>query len=273
MSSPSSKQDDRSKLTETIVEKTRGLIPWKTTEALEQCGHREIYESCCDCGRFKTHFYRCSLKFCPNCNWMISRRRAQLIGLWAKRIEQPKHVVLTARNTDTFTGKTISRFQASISRLQRTALLREVSGGCCSLEVTNEGRGWHLHAHLLLNVPWLDGGRLAVAWGKQMGQEFAIVKVKDARDKDYLGELVKYVCKPEQMSQWRPSDIASFINAIRRKRFFKTFGTLYNFKSQVKEELRAMRPEPKMCQCGCGKFRFETDESSICRDMKRKRAM
>jgi hypothetical protein len=265
-SSPDERPEFRQNITDLICEKTRGLIPWRTTEALEKCGHEEIYQTCSDCGRFKTHFYRCSLKFCPNCNWLISRKRTQLIGLWAKRITQPKHVILTARNTNTFAGATISKFGEAVSRLQRTKLFHEVAGGCCSFEVTNEGRGWHLHAHLLLDVRWMDGGKLALAWAEQIGQDFAIVKVKDARQKEYLDELCKYVCKPEQMSKWRPSEIAAFILAIRKRRFFKTFGSLYDFRADVKEELRALRPEPKMCACGCGKFRFESERSSILRE-------
>jgi hypothetical protein len=200
---------------------------------------------------------------------MISRRRLQLIQLWAKRITQPKHVVLTQRNTEKFTGATISKFQKDLGRLQRSKLFHEVSGGCASLEVTNEGRGWHLHAHLLLNVPWIKGSRLAVAWSKIIGQQFAIVKVKDAREMDYLGELCKYVCKPEEMADWKPSDIAAFILAIRKRRFFKTFGTLYNFRSEVVAELHALKPEPRMCGCGCGEFRFESEQSSIMRQIKR----
>lgn len=269
--SSSHSQTGRQNLTERIVERTRGLIPWQVTDALERCGHEEVYRTCCDCGRFQTHFYRCSLKFCPNCNWMISRKRLQLISLWVKRIAQPKHVVLTARNTERFTGATIAKFQRALARLQRTKLFRAVEGGCASLEVTNEGRGWHLHAHLLLNVRWINGFELGAAWAKQIGQDFAIVKVIDARTMDYLGELCKYVCKPNEMAYWAPSEIAAFIIAIRRKRFFKTFGTLYNFRSAVAAELRALKPPPTMCGCGCGKFRFESDASAIVRELQQQR--
>ena len=255
----------RADCAEELVERTRGLIPWQTTEALEKCGREEIFRTCKNCGNFKTHFYRCSLKYCPNCNWRISRDRAQLLGCWAGCISQPKHVVLTARNTEHLQSESIARFGKALYRFRRQKFLSSVRGGCSSLEITNEGRGWHLHAHLLLNVPFLPADELAIAWARCIGQEFAIVKVKDVRQGSYLGEIVKYVCKPGQMVKWPPSEIAAFIHAIKGKRFFTTFGSLYDFREVVRAKLNALKPQPTMCACGCGEFRYETEATEIAR--------
>ena len=256
---------------ESLLAKVQGLVPWQITDKLNRCGNEPIYITCADCGSFKTGYFKCSLKFCPCCNWMIARKRAQMLRCWTKRITQPKHVVVTIKNTDTFTHGQILRFHEALRRLRRQKVFKDTTGGCQSTEITRGDSGWHLHAHLLLNARWIDAHELAMVWGKQVGQEFAIVKVMDARGKDYLNEVTKYVVKGAEMVRWEPERIAQFIIAIKGIRFFTTFGDLHSLSPEIKRELHAMKPGPKVCECGCSKKIVLNEEGDIMRDIRKRR--
>jgi hypothetical protein len=246
-----------------LLAKVEGSIPWQVYEHLSKCGVEEIFRSCRSCGDWETFYYRCSLKFCPLCNWRIARARAEMLRLWSFRIKQPKHVVLTMRNFETLTRSKIRSIGRAFSKLRRNRLWKEVRGGCVSTEITNEGRGWHLHLHIMIDCRWLDAGSLAIVWGQLLGQEFGIVKVKDCRGMDYLGEITKYVVKPAELASWKPEQIAQFVHAIRGVRFFSAFGTLFHVAREIRAELNALKPVAQPCKCGCRDFKFETEESSI----------
>lgn len=248
-----------------LLAKVHGLIPWRVEEALSKCGNAEIYRTCKCCGHWETFTWKCSLKFCPVCNWRVARERAAMLRLWTMEIEQPKHVVLTQRNFPVLTRRKIRKFLQAFGRIRRTKLFRGCAGGCISIEITNEGRGWHLHGHVLADVRWLDAGKLAVAWGGAVGQEFGIVKVKDCRGKDYLGEVTKYVVKGGQLASWPPEEINQFVQAVQGVRMFTTFGSLFKLRRKIKAQLDAAKPESGVCECGESDWRYESEETDAIR--------
>lgn len=252
-----------------LLAKVRNLIPWQVYDNLEKCGQDEVYQVCRGCGNWETRYYRCSLKFCPLCNYRIARRRSEMLNLWSLKIPQPKHVVLTQRNFPVLTKKKIRESRMAFGRLRRQKFWREVTGGCVSMEITNEGQGWHLHHHILADVRWLDAGQLAIFWGRLVGQEYGIVKVKDARGKTYLGEVTKYVCKPSQLVSWSPEQINEFIRAVTGSRFFTSFGTLFHLQREIKQEIRASRKPMEPCKCGCNDWTFEDERASLMGQLRR----
>lgn len=255
---------------ESLLAKVDGLIPEAVFQNLSKCGVEELYRTCKGCGDWTTFYYRCSMKFCPLCNWRIARGRGEMLKAWSLQIRQPKHVVLTQRNFPILTRKRIRDFGRHFAKLRRNKLWKDVRGGCISTEITNEGRGWHLHAHILVDADWVDASQLAIEWGKLVGQEFGIVKVKDVRDCSYLGEITKYVVKPAQLAGWAPEEIAQFIRAIRGVRFFAAFGSLFHLQRKIKAHLHASRPPAEPCKCGCGDFRFESEAAVIIGEIRRR---
>lgn len=249
-----------------LLAKVEGLIPWQVYENLSRCGEDVIYRSCKGCGKWSGLPYQCSMKFCPRCNWRIARKRAELCRLWTMTIEQPKHVVLTCRNFPVLTRKRIRDFGRAFAKLRRQRLWRDVEGGCVSTEITNEGKGWHLHAHILANVRWLPADQLAVLWGKLVGQDFGIVKVKDCRGESYVHEVTKYVVKGAQLAAWAGEEIAQFIHAIKGVRFFAAFGSLFALQREIRAKMEANKPPPAPCECGCMDFTYETERASICKE-------
>lgn len=255
---------------ESLLAKVRGLIPWRTWESLDRCGKEEIYRTCKNCGATTTFFYRCSLKFCPLCNYRIARTRAEILREWVKTIQQPKHLVLTQRNFEVLTRAKIRQHRKHFAALRRQKFFAQVKGGCVSTEITNESRGWHLHSHILVDCRWIDIAEVSRCWGKLVGQEYAIVKIKDCRGKDYLGEVTKYVVKGSELAGWQPEEINQFVRAIHGIRFFSTFGTLFKLQAHIRALLNQRRPEATPCECGCSKWVFETETDSILHELRRR---
>jgi len=94
-------------------------------------------------------------------------------------------------------------------------------------------------------------------WAKLVDQDFAIVKVMDCRERSYLTEVTKYVCSGAEMAGWEASKIHEFVRAVKGKRFFFPFGSLFKEQSAIRRALNAEEKEPMMCECGCGKFHFK----------------
>lgn len=254
---------------DSLLAKVEGLIPYQVFESLKRCGEEAIYRTCKCCGMWENFWYRCSLKFCPLCNWRIARKRSEVLNLWNMTIKQPKHIVVTQKNFPVLTRQKIRAFGRAFGKLRRQKVWREVRGGCVSTEITNEGRGWHLHAHILADVRWIDARVLAVTWGELVGQEFGIVKVKDARGQSYLGEVTKYVVKGSQLAAWEPDEINQFIRAIRGVRFFAAFGTLFHLQRKIKKQLHLLRPPAEPCACGSTSFVYESETASILHEVQR----
>jgi hypothetical protein len=252
-----------------LLSKVKGYIDDRVFDSLNRCGDEPIYATCADCKDVRTFYYQCNLKFCPLCNWRIARKRTELLKLYAASIEQPKHAVVTQRNFEVLVRKRIREFGQNIAKLRRTKIWKNVKGGCVSTEITNEGRGWHLHAHMFIDCRWLDGGELAQTWAKIIKQDTAIVKVKDAREMTYLGEITKYVVKGAQLVSWHPEHIAQFIGAIRGVRFFATFGSLFKLAAKFRAELLLQKPPPKPCKCGCCEFYYESEQAAVFHEAER----
>ena len=228
------------------------LHPW--LDNFLACGTQEILRVCSCCGSTHKHKLACSQKFCPRCQWKLNKRRVQLITAWTKRIREPKHLVLTQRNFEVLTKSKLKRHVQALGKLRRQKVFANVAGGSVSVEVTNESRGWHLHSHWLVDSPWVDAPELARAWGKLVGQEYAIVKVKDVTAKDYVGELSKYVAKGNDIAKWEPDQIWQFITSIRGRRFFMTFGSLSKCAAEVRAQLARENPTARACECGSCDF-------------------
>jgi len=169
-------------------------------------------------------------------------------------VRQPKHVVLTARNQHTLSREWITRLKKALTSLRRSKFARNWKAGVWNLEVTNEGRGWHVHFHLLIEATWIESPKLAIEWGKRVGQEFAIVKVLDAREKNYLKECTKYTVKGTDLAGWSGQDIATFIKVFSNQNCHGTFGELYKASLAFRRMLKELNQEKKACECGCVKF-------------------
>lgn len=258
------KQDDWK---ETVVAKLRGLLDTAQTRNLDRCGREKMFRHCKECGRTDEYGYHCDLKFCPRCNHRIAARRMKVIRKWSETICQPKHVVTTQRNFPVLTRTQIRKHQKALVALRRSVVFEQVRGGCVSVEITNESRGWHLHAHWLVDARWIDAADLAKTWASIIGQDdLAIVKVKDVRGEEFVAEVAKYVVKGSQIATWEANEVLEFVTAIRGCRFFFSFGTLFKMGREIRMKLKGER-EHQMCECGCTKFTWRDETTEVCHDI------
>lgn len=242
---------------ETIVAKLDSAGRGDLVGRMRDCHTAELMLTCTGCGVQRLVSNRCEKRWCPICVARLARERRDQLTWWIATLKQPKHVVLTCRNTSSLTRERVRAFRTSLRKLRNQKLCRDWKSGVWSLEVTNESRGWHLHAHLLVETRWIESPQLARCWGKLVGQDYAIVKVKDGRKPDYLRELSKYVVKSSQLAGWKPSEIVEFMDAFTGTRTFGVFGSLVGERERWKRELRELRKSRSRCSCGCNDFHVE----------------
>lgn len=241
---------------ESIVAKLDGVHRNELADKVRQCHTDKSVRQCRGCKAHSIFWNRCDTKWCPICAMRLSRERKESVEWWTKQISQPKHIVLTARNSDVITHGTVKHFKKAFTKLRRTAFASNWKGGFYSIEVTNEGRGWHLHMHVLVDARWIDSGELAKTWARCIGQDFAIVKVKDCRGADYLQEVTKYAVKGNELAGWSSGDIVAFIDAFDGVRLFGVFGSLFSKRTEWKDFLDELREGRVRCQCGCSQWRI-----------------
>lgn len=248
---------------ESILAKLKGIGKAHLAGKMSECHSIETYKRCTGCRKLSKFFNRCELFFCPVCAPRLSRERKQAIEWWTKRVNQPKHLVLTVRNTSDLTQEYVKFLKTQLAKLRRSKVFKAVKGGFYSMEVTNEGRGWHVHFHLLIDAPWLCMPDVSEAWGRLNGQDFAIVKIKDCRGADYLKEVTKYAVKGSELASWKPQDIATFISTFDGVRFFGVFGSLYGKRTEWREWLRCIQDIKPVCTCGCDSWRLLSPEELL----------
>lgn len=240
-----------------IASKLTGLWDSNQLSNLNRCGQERNWRTCKECGEQDSFAYHCSLRWCPRCQNRVVAQRMHQIKRWSQTIKQPKHLVLTQRNFPVLTHRALQIHRSNLSKLRRQPVMRQVRGGCVSVEVTNEQRGWHLHSHWLVDARWVDASELAIAWGRLVGQEDnAIVKVKQIKDAAYCAEILKYVAKGSQIAAWPPHEILEFVRALQGTRFFFRFGTLFKLKLPTEQH------DSHHCSCGSCNFiiRSERDQ-------------
>lgn len=230
---------------------------------MKRCGQESFYIMCPNCGDGHEASYQCSNKICPRCNWRIANRRRELLEkITAGMPNTLLHVVLTQRNFyDDLAGE-IKRSRANLLRLRRQKIFGKISGGCASMEITNEKKGWHLHWHLLVAATgFFDAHKLAAVWGQLVGQDFAIVKTKPVAEGSYLQEICKYAAKGSDIAKWKPSQIKQFVDACQRVRMFTVFGQFAKIRKYAAQLVKLERSASRVgkCPCGCDTAVFGLD--------------
>lgn len=244
-----------------IISKLKSVGAGHLAGKMLGCHTEQSWAQCHGCKKVRTLWNHCDLFFCPVCQPRLARERAEAITWWADQISQPKHLVLTARNTDKITRHRVQNFKACITKLRRQKHAKNWHSGTWSIEVTNEGRGWHLHAHLLINCAFIDMHAVTAAWAKLVGQDYAIVWVRDVRGEDYVREVAKYAVKGNDLSAWTGDEIVDFIYAFRAQKLFGVFGKLHGLRTKLRDFLASLRETRGKCECGCNQWEvFSADE-------------
>lgn len=246
---------------------------------------------CTSCGTTRLSATRCDLKWCPSCQYGLATAAAERFARIATVAKWPLRVTFTARNfgydeawprrevrrdgqTSTVPVSPIRwiRTVAWSERLRRQTWWRaRVTGGVLGFEVTDTGRGYHVHAHSLLDCRWLavtekEPGRGAgkavwAARGKaaatEVGDQWRLCCQRDAsvqvrrvwtRDGDIrqaIIETVKYSTKGSDLvGSVRPP--GALIRLLDGCRMVSSFGSFFG-------RAECKRIHSAGCACGeCG---------------------
>lgn len=250
-----------------IAAKLRQVGRDEEASTLENCHTHYTIAVCTACGQVNKFPNRCDNFFCPECQPRLSADRKKAVEWWTREISQPKHVVLTVKNILDLTKAHVIEFKKWLTNLRKRKFAANWRGGFYSLEVTKEGAGWHLHAHLLVDAKWIDAIHLSDQWQQANGGFGRIVKVKDARQHNYLAEVTKYAVKGSELAAWSGSDTATFIDAFRGVRTFGVFGSLYGKRTQFAEWWKQVRGSKPICNCGCCTAYYFEEATYIMNDL------
>jgi len=218
---------------------------------LELCHSYYTVSVCDSCGTVKKFPNRCDLFYCPECQAALGRDRKRQIEWWTHTIRQPKHVVLTLKNIPDLTRAHLDEVGKWFTTLRRRKFAQNWRGGFYTIECTNEGKGWHVHIHALVDAKWIDSAALARQWDSVTRGFGRIVKVRDCRNADYLSEVTKYCVKGSQLAAWPAASVAVFVRAFTGKRTFGVFGELYGARTEFAEFIATMKSARPICDCGC----------------------
>jgi hypothetical protein len=244
-----------------VAAKLRSAGAAEEADKLENCHSYYTVAQCSECGSVRKFPNRCDLFYCPECQPGLAYDRKREISWWTATLRQPKHVVLTVRNIPDLTPGHVTQLRRWFTALRRRKFTKGWSGGFYSIECTNEGKGWHLHIHALVEARWIDGGELALVWDSITNGMGRIVKVRDCRGDQYLQEVTKYVAKGSEMATWTPTECLAFIRAFKGKRTFGVFGSLYGARTEFAEFIATLKAAKPKCECGSISCRYfsETD--------------
>ena len=217
---------------------------------LEYCHTVFTVCSCNNCSSVRKFPNRCDLFYCPECANHLQAEADKQVGWWAVRVKQPKHVVLTIRNIPDLSPKHVDEFRAMFGKLRRRRFARNWRGGFYRIQITNDGKGWHIHMHALVDAKWIDGQQLKQEWLTATKGFGYIVHVRDARPADYLKVVTRYIVSGNQIAAWSPSTTATFVRAFTSKRTFGVFGSLYGARTEFSEWLASLKLAKPRCDCG-----------------------
>lgn len=234
---------------------------------LERCGLK-MKLRCLDCNLTKEVEVRCERRWCPVCMRKIAAERVARYRFAMDRLQWPLFVTLTIANT-VLAEHGIRTLKTCLGRFKKTKWWKgcKVRGGVTAIEVTNRGKGWHPHAHMLMDCEWLSsntpkiqrgdtkevkGAKLKAAkadldhqWAKATGQATASTYVMRSGEAK-LQEVLKYSADPETLCHEK-GRISELIRAMDKFRMIQPWGCCYGIGKLIKAMAEAER-EP--CKCG-----------------------
>jgi hypothetical protein len=252
----------------TVAAKLREVGRADLAAKLENCHSEWTICHCLDCGKQRRFPNRCDLFICPECTPRLSHERQEAISWWCQEAHQPKFVTLTCKNIPDLTCEHLREFKRWFDRLRHRKFANNWLGGFYTIEITNRGKGWHLHLHALVEARWIDESELSRQWSDITGGLGEIVRVKDARPNDYLQRVKTYIVKPEDLASWTPDQILTYFSAFDGCRTFGVFGNLYGKRTEFRDWIKSLREAKPLCPCGSNHVRYLTEVEALMLDLR-----
>lgn len=264
-----------------VVQKLEDIHREDLAEPLKNCHDNRTIALCARCKTPTAFYNRCEVFWCPICQPRLARDKRKRIEPLALTMRRPLHVVLTITNIKHLTKAKVTWFKDCFKKLRQSKLCTETTqlghfrdddpyrgktltshpwkGGIYSIEVTNEGRGAHLHMHVLVDCHFCDQLALSEKWREITEGNGHIVSVKDCRHEDYLHEIGKYIVKGSDLATWDGQTLANFIDAMKDTRTWGMFGTLFARSREFANASKLCDDQTHVCKCGCERFIYMTE--------------
>lgn len=211
---------------------------------LERCGEYLLFRNYYTVDRVRLH----SAHFCQQhmlCQLCAVRRAAKQLGAYLERldavVQQLGHMPRLAMMTYTVkNGPDLIERDEHLRKGLKTLVQRRrdartrgkgstewgaISGLVGALEVTNKGRGWHPHAHMIVVLDrWLDQRALSAEWRSITGDSFVvgITRIDPSRPvAEGFAEVFKYALKFSELS---PAQIWTAARALAGQRRLFSLG-------------------------------------------------
>lgn len=202
----------------------------KVLHRVAHCGADSRIEYSRERGRHRVVSYTCRHRMCRAC----SRTRSRIIvdKLCSFIGSQPvSFTTLTLRADGCDLVNRLKRLDRSISKLMRRVWWRKrVTAGAVFLEVTlgEDGRNWHIHAHILHLGPPLSQTYLSDVWLKITGDSFIVHSERVTGAADVARYVTKYVTKGVANDVFQVHErLVELLCAFRGRRLFRPFGDWY----------------------------------------------
>lgn len=215
----------------------------KTIAGLAGCGNYLHFREYFTVGKVRLH----NASFCKQhlvCPLCAIRRGAKALGAYLTRWQviqeqrpelRPYLVTLTVKNGDDLEERQAHltnslrklmahrrNFNAGVQRAPWTELCKAL-GGVYTLELTNKGKGWHPHCHMIvLGASQIDQQALSAEWHRITGDSMVVdVRPIVGDPSEGFMEVFKYAVKFSDLSledNWHAAQV------LKGKRLLNSFG-------------------------------------------------
>lgn len=236
------------------------------------------------CPKCKTfHTVRASLcrdRLCPNCGWILARRRAFAVSESVQALGNVfdpvvLHVVLTIRHEKKDDlSSLLDRLLQGLRKLMRSKRLSmDRLGYIRSVEIKHNKSGFHPHIHMLLIMDstyyqhMIKQKELVSLWRSACGLDYdPVVWIKSAYDKNGSNDLhqaiyecVKYSVKSMEWSKMSVKALYEAAMAIHSRTLFYVGGSMLRreFRAAMERNREIIDDDPDLKICRkCGSNRY-----------------
>ena len=180
----------------------------------------------------------CSVRICPFEMRARAMRALHRFRPAIGSLKEGKYLVLAERNAPLGgLGESLQQLFAAFGHLRKMPEWKNVRGAIVVLEVTfnrstlEEGGSqlpWHPHLNVLFDGPYIPFEELLIAWQQATRGRGRTAYIRQV-DRGTSCELLKYITKLLDFIDI-PVAVEEFLLATRRRRFVRTYGSLYRLR-------------------------------------------
>jgi len=191
--------------------------------------HPFITLLCSRCGHKVRIRLNCGQRSCEICRRKAWGRNARILREIFKKFDNLRVFELTIKNIPQgqFTKETVRQLRRAFSKLIHRKYYREhIKGGVYFVHITNRGRGWHIHLHIVYDGDYIPQSKLSRDWKDITGSY--VVWIRPVRS--VAGAVNYLISDLLQKPKIRPEDVDRFNAVMKGQKIIQGFGTLSKLK-------------------------------------------